>query len=134
MSNGEGRPPIASVPPAIEHQLDYADPYTPPPTMLRRLGETSPFWSAARRYTMWTFAIAAMLAAIASWAFGVHGVITGSATTGILGFVLAFAAAVLVFVGDQFAEPGKKLKLSFVAGLLSVGSVLFVSFATVVRR
>lgn len=115
-------------------RLEYADPYTPPPTLLRRVSETSPFWQAVRYYTIQGFSLAAFLTSIVSWVFSVRSLVTGSPAAGILGFVLSLAAAIFVFVGDSIALPGPRAKLSIIAGIMSVGSILFVCFIKVFTR
>jgi hypothetical protein len=115
-------------------RLEYADPYTPPPTLLRKVSETSPFRQAVRYYTIHSFAIAALLTAMASWFFGVRSLVTGSPAAGILGFVLSLAAAICVFIGDSIALPGPRAKVSIVAGIMAVGSLLFVCFIKVMTR
>ena len=82
----------------------------------------------------WFFAALAMAAGVIAWPFDVAWLTTGSARAGILGFLAALASGVCVFIGELIVAPGPKPSWFRWAAILSLGSILFVAFATVLKR
>jgi hypothetical protein len=98
------------------------------------LSYSTPVHVSARYRVSWAFAIVAMIAGILAWVFDVAWLTSHVSLMGIVGFLLALASGICVFIGELIVAPDPRPSWFKYAAWLSLSSVLFVAFVTVLTR